>query len=98
MPYLTMRSPDVSLDQERSSAPEGSHARDLATQFTHPQQVLASATLGGSEKRALLASWASDACAVEGLPAWRRWPGAQTMVPVDDILDALRTLDKAGLH
>ena len=47
-----------------------------------------------NEKRAILASWASDACAVEAAPAVRLVPGAGRTVQFDDIIDALRTLDR----
>ncbi len=66
--------------------------------LTVPQKVLADRALTDSEKRALLASWASDACAVESLPNWRKLPGTGTLVPLDDILDALRALDGGALH
>jgi len=46
-----------------------------------------------NEKRAVLASWASDAC-VEAAPALRHAPGAAGAVSVDEILEALRSLDK----
>jgi hypothetical protein len=46
-----------------------------------------------NEKRAILASWASDACAVEAAPELRA-PASSTLVAWDDIMDALRTLDK----
>ena len=46
------------------------------------------------EKRAILASWASDACAIESVPALRRAPthGGKP-VAFDDVMDALRALD-----
>ena len=40
-----------------------------ATVFEHPRDVVADATLSLSEKRAILASWASDAAAVRSNPA-----------------------------
>jgi len=40
-----------------------------------------------------LASWASDACAVEAAPELRSAPHGST-VRFDDIMDALRLLDK----
>jgi hypothetical protein len=46
-----------------------------------------------NEKRAILASWASDACAVEAAPTLRSAPRGAA-VPFDDIMDALRTLDR----
>jgi hypothetical protein len=61
--------------------------------FTHPHEVLGHALLSRGEKRALLAEWASDACAVEGRPGWRQIPGSGAVIVVDDILDALRALD-----
>ena len=39
-----------------------------ATVFDHPRDVVADATLSLSEKRAILASWASDAAAVTSNP------------------------------
>jgi len=64
-----------------------------AQAFAHPSQVVNDPDLTLSEKRAILASWASDACAVEAVPALRQAPG---MAPVrfDDVMDALRTLDR----
>lgn len=62
--------------------------------FTHPREVLSSSALQASEKRALLAAWASDACALEGRPAWRQLPGSGAAVTVDDVLDALQALDR----
>jgi hypothetical protein len=61
--------------------------------FTHPLEVVNDADLTLSEKRAILASWASDACAVEAAPALRRAPRSAP-VKFDDIMDALRELDR----
>jgi hypothetical protein len=69
-----------------------------AFSFRHPQQVLAHPALTGSQKRALLASWASDACAEENLPGWRRIPGSGALVLLDDVLEALRALDQVTFH
>ena len=41
------------------------------TVFDHPRDVVADAALSLSEKRAILASWASDAAAVTSNPALR---------------------------
>jgi hypothetical protein len=54
--------------------------------------------LGVGAKRAILASWVSDACAVENLPNWRKLPETGALVPLDDILDALQALDGGALH
>ena len=65
-----------------------------ARAFDHPDDVVDSPDLTLNEKRAILASWASDACAVEAAPALRCPPGSKRAVSVDEILEALRTLDK----
>lgn len=64
-----------------------------AQAFNHPDDVLSDPDLTRNEKRAILASWASDACAVEAAPALRQPPGGRGCVAVDDILMALRVLD-----
>jgi hypothetical protein len=63
-----------------------------ARAFAHPRDVLADPDLTTNEKRAVLASWASDACAIEAAPALRNSPSGPP-VAFDDIIDALRTLD-----
>ena len=65
-----------------------------AQTFDHPDDVVHDPDLTLNEKRALLASWASDACAVEAAPSLRRAPGSARVVSVDEILEALRELDK----
>jgi hypothetical protein len=64
--------------------------------FDDPQDVLQANELSLQEKRAILASWASDACAIDSCPGWRSWPGAAKAVPIDRILDALAFLDGTG--
>jgi hypothetical protein len=62
--------------------------------FAHPDDVLAAANLSREEKRAILASWASNAWAVESAPALRHCPGLLgRYVPLDAVLGALRSLD-----
>src|SRR6478672_7837639 len=61
--------------------------------FDHPRDVLADTTLSRAEKRAILASWASDVAAVTSCPSLRAIPGAKSVVPIDDILEALSSLD-----
>jgi hypothetical protein len=61
--------------------------------FDHPRDVLGDTTLSRAEKRAILASWASDAAAVTSCPSLRAIPGAKTMVSIDEILEALSSLD-----
>ena len=68
-----------------------------AQAFAHPADVVNDADLTLSEKRAILSSWASYACAVEAVPALRQPPGTQP-VRFDDIMDALRALDRQAAY
>jgi hypothetical protein len=66
--------------------------------FAHPQDVVAAPDLSREEKQAVLASWASDAWTVESVPGLRHCPGlADRTVPVDAVLDALRSLDPEAI-
>jgi hypothetical protein len=60
--------------------------------FRSPKDVVADPDLTVREKRAILASWASDACAVEASPEFRQ-PGSGPVVRFDDIMDAMKELD-----
>jgi hypothetical protein len=64
-----------------------------AQAFDHPADVVDDPELTLNEKRAILASWASDACAVEAVPTLRRVPGGKEPVHFDEVMDALRVLD-----
>ena len=61
--------------------------------FDHPRDVVADQTISMSEKRAILASWASDAAALASNPALRQLPGSRHRVTIDDVLEALSALD-----
>jgi hypothetical protein len=64
-----------------------------ARAFSRPADVVADLDLTLSEKRAILASWASEACAAEAMPPlWR--PEGASQVGFDDIVDAIRHLDR----
>jgi hypothetical protein len=63
-----------------------------ARAFRHPSEVIKDQELTLNEKRAILASWASDACAVEASPELRQ-PADGPPIRFDDIMDALRKLD-----
>jgi hypothetical protein len=63
-----------------------------ASVFDHPRDVVAHPTISIGEKRAILASWASDAAAVASNPALRELPGSHP-VTIDEILEALSVLD-----
>jgi hypothetical protein len=61
--------------------------------FDRPADVVNDPDLSLNEKRAILAAWASDACAIEAAPALRQSRTGH-VVQFDDIMDALRTLDR----
>ena len=60
--------------------------------FRTPMEVVNDPDMTTQEKRAILASWASDACAVEAAPDLRQ-PTGSSLVRFDDIMDALKRLD-----
>jgi hypothetical protein len=64
-----------------------------AQAFENPAEIVNDLDLTLNEKRAILASWASDACAVEAAPTLRRLPGGKRPVHFDEVMDALRALD-----
>ncbi len=72
------RSSDASLPAGRS--------------FGHPSDILNKPGLSLSDKRSILASWSSDARAVESSPSLRQLDDGTTVF-VDDVLKALKTLD-----
>jgi hypothetical protein len=70
-----------------------------AQAFEHPRDVVEDPDLTLNEKRAILASRASDACAIEAAPTLRPGPGNAQLICFDDVLDALRALNRqAGEH
>jgi hypothetical protein len=62
------------------------------TVFEHPRDVVSHPALSLSEKRAILASWASDASAIASCPSLRAPEGLKAPV-IDEILEALCALD-----
>src|SRR5258707_4189033 len=65
--------------------------------FQPPRDVVRDDTLTTAEKRAILSSWASDASAVESMPALWQILGSGHVVKFDEVIDALQELDgKAG--
>ncbi|WP_244936583.1 hypothetical protein [Methylobacterium currus] len=67
--------------------------------FRHPREVLTHPHLSRAEKRAILASWASDACALENAPGLRCLAGCRAEpVPIDAVLGALAELDHDASH
>ena len=82
------------LEQNNEDAFDLDDLLHPAQAFSHPADVVNDPDLTLNEKRAILASWASDACAIESVPALRRAPtkGGRP-VAFDDVMDALRALD-----
>ena len=76
------------LQTKASRAAEDIMAQSLA----HPEDVLDHPAMSVTEKRALLASWASDARAVPAVPILRQLDDG-SIVKVDEILRALKALD-----
>ena len=68
------------------------------TVFDHPKDVVAHSALTLAEKRAILASWASDASAIASCPALRAPEGLKAPVSIDAVLDALCELDGGPRH
>jgi hypothetical protein len=68
------------------------------TVYAHPRDVVSDPALSLAEKRAILASWASDASAIASCPALRAPEGLKAPVTIDDILDALCALDGGPRH
>jgi hypothetical protein len=64
-----------------------------STVFGHPKDVLCHAGLTTAEKRAILASWASDASAIAPCPSLRSPAGLKRPVSIDERLPALCELD-----
>jgi hypothetical protein len=64
--------------------------------YARPADVLSDPLLSLDERRAILSSWASDACAVDSAPALRRPPFAVEPVSFDEIMDALVQLDRVS--
>lgn len=65
-----------------------------AAAFDHPNDVVDDPDLTLEEKRAILSSWASDACGVESQPALRQAPGSTRVVGFDEVVAALQSLDR----
>ncbi len=61
--------------------------------FRRPFDVAKHPTLEPEVKRAILASWASDAVAVEDRPALRKPHRRGRPIPIDEVMSALKSLD-----
>lgn len=74
-------------------APELNALLQPARTYGRPAAVLRDANLSLDEKRAILSSWASDACSVESDPRLRRPAGLREPVTFEEVMEALRQLD-----
>ncbi|MGF6309721.1 hypothetical protein ABIB82_004282 [Bradyrhizobium sp. i1.8.4] len=78
--------------------PIRAHQEGARHGYETPHDVVRDSRLSLTEKRAILASWASDASAVASNPVLRAPRGLKSPVPVSDILEALRALDGGPPH
>jgi hypothetical protein len=63
------------------------------SKFHHPFELMGHPQLEPEVKRAILASWASDAPGVENRPDLRRSSGSSYPMRLEDIKSAKRSLD-----
>jgi len=78
-------------DRRRTKSLEVTELLHPAEAFRHPMDVVDDCDLTSYEKRAILSSWAADACAVKNDPELNQTiDGA---VSFDEIVDALRILE-----
>lgn len=63
-------------------------------QLRRPMDVVRATALSADDKRAILASWASDFYAVDSKPAFRHIPGTPEPVSIDEVQAALKELDR----
>lgn len=62
--------------------------------YSFPHELVDDPSLNTSQKRAMLAEWASDACAIESFPTLRLLPGTTFPVTLSSIMDAFAQLDR----
>ena len=65
----------------------------MTLSFHHPRYVANHPQLEPEVKRAILASWASDALTIASCPSLRSPEGLKKPVSIDEILEALCELD-----
>jgi hypothetical protein len=95
------------MHQEATMRPTTAHDDNIfdlnyllhpGTTFEHPRDVVSHPSLSLAEKRAILASWASDASAIASCPSLRAPEGLKAPVSIDDVLEALCALDEGPRH
>ena len=87
---------ELSITTDETEAVDAAAIVRRLRDFERPHDVLMADDVTKDEKRAILASWASDKAAVESMPAWRRYPGSSRIVSYDEVLAALKALDGDG--
>jgi hypothetical protein len=97
MPCERNITPPIADFGERDSVCDVDDLLHPARAFKHPSNVVDDPDLTLNEKRAILASWASDACAIEAAPSLRAVPGGTQPVRFDDVMDALCDLEQIPL-
>ncbi|MBB3166508.1 hypothetical protein FHS25_007025 [Rhizobium laguerreae] len=89
---------DNALPEQPTAAISAAQLLHPARHFNHPRDVLAAGDISKQEKRAILASWASDMFAIESIPALRLYPGTAEAVSYDEIIQALKYLDQDDMR
>ncbi|MBY3184262.1 hypothetical protein RWK44_29415 [Rhizobium sp. 25PS6] len=89
---------DNALPEQPTAAISAAQLLHPARHFNHPRDVLAAGDISKQEKRAILASWASDMFAIESIPALRLYPGTAEAVSYDEIIQALKYLDEDDMR
>ena len=85
---------DTASTPARRAQPAPAWPLRPAVGFLHPLDVVKDPDLDLAAKRQILASWASDASAVEGRPSQRWLLGTDAPVHLGEIQDALRVLER----
>jgi hypothetical protein len=91
---MTEINPPASVPSGLSTGEDVDQLLHPARFYARPANVVADELLTIDERRAILSSWASDACAVDSDPTLRQSPFAPAPVTFDEIMDALLQLDR----
>ena len=91
--HSSMKGGDHAADDRRRQRFDFNALLHPGTVFEHPRDVVDHTGLTMAEKRAILASWASDASAIASCPSMRSPAGLKKPVSIDEILEALCELD-----
>ena len=82
------------MDRGRTTNLEMTELLHPGEAFAHPRDVVDDCDLTSYEKRAILSSWAADACAVKEGPELNQT--VDRAVGFDEIVDALRVLERGS--